>query len=50
MFRAVTNDQEAALSLEAGLNGEIDALPGDLAARDNKIGVAWDFRRTYGLT
>lgn len=43
MFRTVTNDQEAALGLEAGLNGKIDTLPGDLATRDDEIWVAWDF-------
>ena len=43
MLRTVTDDQEAALSLEAGLNDEVDALPGDLATRDDKIWVAWDF-------
>lgn len=36
MFGTIPNDKEGLMGSEAGSNGEIDALPSGLAARDNK--------------
>lgn len=36
MLRAVADDEEGLASLNTGGDGEIDALPGDLATRDDE--------------